>query len=182
MKRRRRRRRRRRSRVPSARYKLIPIGEGFTGTAATIRQLVQRARAAAQTQTVQDAAHSIVGPHARAYASAKAVRRFLADKIMFQADPIGVELLRWPPTMLEEISTEGVAFGDCDDVATLGAALGIALGLAARFVVLAFTPTGPFEHVYSELFAGGDWVELDTTRPVQYPADYQAARRATFDA
>lgn len=127
------------------------------------------------------AATAIVGRARSETTEARALRAWLLNKVMFQADPLGVELLRSPTEMAREAFTEGVTFGDCDDVAALGAALGLALGLPVRYVVLAFTDTGPFEHVYTEVQADGKWVELDTTRPAQYPADYQAARRATFD-
>lgn len=167
--------------MSSTRYKLIPIGQGFTGTASTVAQIAQRARVAAREAWARPAAAMVVGKPRSALQAARSLRRWLSASVMFQADPLGVELLRTPRAMMEEWITEGVTFGDCDDVAALGAALGLALGMPARLVILAFTPKGPFEHVYTELQADGHWVELDTTRPAQYPADYQAARRETFD-
>jgi hypothetical protein len=82
------------------------------------------------------------------------------------SDPSGVELLHDPVLLLEDIRERGQARGDCDDVAVLGAALGGAMGLSARFVVVGFRgPNEPFEHVWTELYDGTTWRELDVTRP-----------------
>jgi len=64
----------------------------------------------------------------------------------------------------------GVAQVDCDDVAMLGAALGKAVGLRARFVAVAFGPRGaPYRHVWAELGprTNNVWLDMDTTRPAQ---------------
>lgn len=97
------------------------------------------------------------------------LRAFLARAVRFTEDPHNVELLRSPDWMLQALQEDGYVDGDCDDVAGLGAALGMAQGLPARFVLLAFPPLGVLSHVYTELYAGGRWRELDTTRPPELP-------------
>lgn len=98
-------------------------------------------------------------------ALALAIRDFLVEHVTYLDDPVGVELVHRPARLLEEIHARFYVTGDCDDVATLGAALGATVGLPSRFVVLSFGgPGDPFAHVYAELFTGSAWLDLDTTR------------------
>lgn len=98
-----------------------------------------------------------------------AIRGFLAQHVHFVPDPLTVEWLTPPPALLQTIVDRFYTMADCDDVATLGAALGGAIGIPSRFVVLGFVhPNAPMGHVYTELFDGAQWVELDITRSVQH--------------
>lgn len=111
------------------------------------------------------------GTHSEAQAAL--IRRFLDEHVSFLRDPRGIELLTAPATQLTTIRTLGSASGDCDDVAVLGAALGLAVGLRARFVVVG---RQQFEHVFTVLGdpSGRSWWEVDTTRPFQsIPAELQ---------
>lgn len=111
-----------------------------------------------------------------------AIRRFLLERVRFRHDPEGVELIAAPLVQLGAIRDRGASAGDCDDVATLGAALGLAAGYPARFVVLRFDPGAPFEHVFTELRGPLGWVELDTTRELQrVPASVRPTETVTFD-
>lgn len=112
---------------------------------------------------------------------ASTVRRFVARVLHFRRDPVGVENITPPLTHMMKLRGSYAAFvdGDCDDAATLSAALGMAVGLEARFQVIALARPGapaprayteanaPYQHVYTELRAGGRWLEMDTTRPEQ---------------
>lgn len=101
-----------------------------------------------------------------------AIRDFLESRVVFLRDPAyETELVHAPEVLLGQIATQGRAFGDCDDVAVLGAALGGAIGIPGRFIVAAFfDESHPMSHVYAELFDGSRWIELDTTRPMQVAA------------
>lgn len=149
------------------------IPHGKWGIEATVRRMRRLARGDLRTVLLQDTAADIVRSATSSYEAAIDVRRFLERHTRFAFDPEGVELIRSPVYMLRAIEIDGVAAGDCDDVAVLGAALGLAAGLPARFVLLGFTQFGPFEHVYTELITDGGAVELDTTRPAQLPPDIQ---------
>lgn len=118
---------------------------------------------------------SDAGPHN----AAAHIRRFLERTTRFVEDPPGVELIRTPAFMLEKVECEGYAEGDCDDVAVLGAALGLSAGLPARFVLYAFEGGALYEHVFTELMTPAGAVELDTTRPAQMPPGIVVARQAT---
>lgn len=99
---------------------------------------------------------------------ANAIRDWLETHTEFLRDPDGVEMLHGPAWQLRQIHALGVVRLDCDDVAILAAALGKAIGLRARFVVLAFGGGG-YRHVFTELSPRGipQWVDMDVTRESQ---------------
>ena len=96
------------------------------------------------------------------------IRSFLESHTEFLRDPDGVEMLHGPVWQLQQIHNSGLVSVDCDDVAMLAAALGKAVGLQARFVVVAFgNSRAPYQHVWTELGRGNVWVDMDVTRPAQ---------------
>jgi transglutaminase-like putative cysteine protease len=95
----------------------------------------------------------------------QALRSWLASRFRFLPDPRGVELLRTPRYMLDRIAEDGTVHADCDDAATLGAALALVIGLPARFVAVGFRARGPLSHVFTEVLTPEGWRELDVTRP-----------------
>lgn len=154
----------------------VKIPGGDAGTVATLGYMRQLAnRGVRHPLTVTLAGRIVEGAGGYRLAQARALRSWLASTIEFQADPYGVELLRTVPEMLAEIQSRGFGAYDCDDVAVLGAALGKAAGLPARFTVLGFHhPSFPYRHVYTELY-GSRWVDLDITRPSRLPPVARAA-------
>jgi len=82
-----------------------------------------------------------------------------------------VEMLHGPAWQVQQIRARGIVQVDCDDVAMLAAALGKAVGLRARFVVVGFdSRTAPYRHVWAELSPRARvpmWSEMDVTRPAQ---------------
>lgn len=78
--------------------------------------------------------------------------RFLASCVLYEDDPEEVEYLRHPDLMLHPIRLGETARGDCDDRATLGAALAIRAGFRPAFVVMTRRPwPAEYEHVYLAL-------------------------------
>lgn len=102
------------------------------------------------------------------------VRRF-----RFVPDPPRVELLKSPHVMLDEWRTTGRATGDCDDAAILSASLAMAMGLPVRWVLLRFTPAGPYRHVYAEACDRGRWIDFDVTKPAQFAPGFRIYGRRT---
>jgi len=73
-----------------------------------------------------------------------ALHYFVCQRVRYQRDPLTVELVKTPEATLQ------TGVGDCDDIATLLAALVLLAGSPARFVTVGFQPRKPFTHVYCE--------------------------------
>lgn len=147
------------------------FGEIGTGQAAGL-DAVHRMRQLVQAQyalpLVRETAAAIVrGTGTDSELQVDRLRTWLTRTVGFLRDPYQVEGLHTPEALLTLLGARGYLEVDCDDVAILGAALGLAIGLRARFVLLG--ADGAYEHVWAELADpdGGPWFELDITRPYQ---------------
>ncbi len=109
----------------------------------------------------------VAGAGSQRQAEVALIRRWLEGHTEFVRDPIGLEWVQTPLAQLEALGSLGTIRGDCDDVAVLGAALGMAVGLRARFITLGNAQQ--FVHVFTVLGdpSGRQWWELDITRPQQ---------------
>lgn len=103
-----------------------------------------------------------------------AIRGWMMNHIVFTRDPRKHELLIAPRILVQSLRKQGnhgILRIDCDDVATLAAALGGAVGLDARFVVVAYLSKtkGAPRHVWAELSPPlkKQWQEVDVTRDFQ---------------
>jgi transglutaminase-like putative cysteine protease len=104
----------------------------------------------------------------RPYRQALAIQNFLERTWRFVDDPYDRDTFVVPDVALREYAATGVMTGDCDEAATMGAALGRAIGLHAQFVVLFFDtlPDASVQHVFTVLLTDdGRQVSLDVTRP-----------------
>lgn len=102
-------------------------------------------------------------------AVARAIRAYVADHIKFVPDPVGIENITPPQEHMRLLQKVRIVLGDCDDAATLSAAMGKSLGIGASFKILAFRkPDAPYQHVITYLHPrGGMVIDMDTTRPAQ---------------
>jgi len=91
---------------------------------------------------------------------ARMLYRFVRDSIRYVQDVNEIETVQEPQKTLE------FGAGDCDDKATLLAALLESIGHPTRFVAIGFEP-GIFSHVYVESRIGDSWVAMETTEPVE---------------
>ena len=115
-------------------------------------------------------ASEIVAGMPDGFEQATAIRDYLHNRVEFLRDPDGVEMLHGPVWQIQQIRRNGTVQVDCDDVAMLSAALGKAVGLRARFVVVGFdSRKSPYRHVWTELSPRNmpAWVDMDITRPAQ---------------
>lgn len=136
-----------------------PLVLPYRGTAQTVNEM-RRLALAAQTswalrQIVEDVCRGLRG---KDYLSElAALYHFVWRSIRYQRDPRTVELVKTP----EATIASGV--GDCDDQATLLAALSLSSGAEARFALVGFRPDGVFTHVFCEALDPRTrrWVTLD---------------------
>ena len=147
----------------------IPSGDiGTSQTVYKMKQLVNQSLS--DPAVIQTARGIAIQFYQRDLDSqAQGIRRFMQDHFQFINDPRGVELLVTPRAMIDTIAKRYVVSGDCDEAAILGAALGKAIGMRARFVLLAFQGRSSYAHVYAILRGTSGWVSLDTTRPLRGP-------------
>jgi len=107
----------------------------------------------------------------RPYMQALAIQGFLKRTWRFVDDPLDRDVMISPVESVAQFARNGYIVGDCDEAATLGAALGRAIGLNAEFWVLGFGSDDPAEndrlaHVFAVLLTDdGRQVSLDVTRP-----------------
>lgn len=147
---------------------LEAMPDGDVGTQEAVKRMAQYVNDARANPLVRLTAVAIVRDCGgrNADCQARAIRQYLDDHLSFIRDPAGLELFHTPEWQLLQIAKKAYIAVDCDDVAILGAALGKAIGLRARFVVIGFQGLrGPFSHIWAELLGDrGQWRELDITR------------------
>ncbi len=79
---------------------------------------------------------------------AKAIGKYVKDKVRYVRDIAGMEQLHDPITMIDQIQ-RGVAQGDCDDVSLLIATLLLSVGHRPVFRVVKYKKENPtFNHIY----------------------------------
>ena len=143
------------------------IAGGDAGALETLHHMAAIAREAAIDPLVREVAAVLAWRTGTdAGAQARRLRGWLAGRVGFLRDPIVAEAVHRPATLIRDIAQRGRVEVDCDDVAVLAAALGMAIGLRARFVILG---RDGWEHVFTELGDpdADDWFEFDLTRPFQ---------------
>jgi transglutaminase-like putative cysteine protease len=141
---------------------LKAIPSGVAGVRATLNEMRQLVREYKKNDQVRSTAAEIVSPlqQKNFMGEIKRLHSFVRDQIRYLRDIHNVETLQTPPETLRR------KYGDCDDKATLLAAMLEAIGHPSRFVAIGKTP-GKFSHVYVETRVGPRWIGLETTEPVE---------------
>lgn len=133
----------------------------------TLERMAQNIRDSLRDPAVVEVARGIIARVAPrdCEGQARAIRAWTDKRFRFVRDPLGVELLETPSFHLARIKKYGFVQGDCDDAATITAALGMAVGIPATLHAVAFfKPDAPFAHVYTVLHpTPGQPVEQDIT-------------------
>ncbi len=80
---------------------------------------------------------------------ALAIGDYVKAKVRYMRDPDGYEQLTTPERLVQDIQN-GIAQGDCDDMALLTAALLLAIGHTPRFRMVRYDGnSGPYAHIYT---------------------------------
>lgn len=80
-----------------------------------------------------------------------AVRYWVAEHLRFSNDPRGVEWVRDPQRLVEEVLQYGITRADCDEIAELIATFGLQLGRDADLVTVGFGKAGSYSHVFARI-------------------------------
>ena len=138
----------------------LPAGEA--GTDRTIAAMIAAIR--------HDAAHpgeglrllnehllyTLRGYQTDAGSRSRMIYRLVREAISFRRDPPGVELLRTPNQIADDIvAGGGKTVGDCDESSALVAALSLMAKMRPVLVVCARTHDGPYVHVFAGVIVGG---------------------------
>ena len=159
----------------------LPLPGGTLGTyftTAAMRTMVQREYVSPVVRLT--AVEIVAGLGGRdGVTQASAIRDWVEDHVEFVRDPDRGEMLHGPVWQINQIRQHDVVYVDCDDVAMLAAALGRAIGLRARFVVVAFGRNAPYRHVWTELAPPNKnvWIDVDITRTA-HTLGYNQIKRA----
>lgn len=140
---------------------VLPSGDA--GVADTLKIMRKLARDGRKDPLIIEQAGRLVRdlPQYDKAGEVKALHAFVRDSIRYTSDPVSLELVRTPRAILQ------MGVGDCDDKSTLLAALLLAIGLPARFVAVALSPSRSFSHVLVETRRGKGWIPLETIKPVE---------------
>ncbi len=138
------------------------IPEGAAGIRATLKAMARAARDAETELPIRNLAESIIIAVAgkNYVGELAAIQNWVKRNIRYTRDPVNAETLKLPLALLESPQ------GDCDDQATLVAALVMTIGFPARFVAIGMIDPGVFDHVYTEAKLGTVWVSVETTEDV----------------
>ena len=145
------------------RASLYGLPDGDLGTRATLTTMQRLAEAGARDPDVRATAIEIItAAGARGHdpaLQAGALHEFVRDRVLFVGDVAGVETVQSPRVTLR------VMAGDCDDRATLLAAMLRAIGIRSRFRVIAADPRRrrSFSHVFVIATVSGRDIALDPT-------------------
>ena len=141
----------------------LPPGPG--GAAATLRHMRDFVESSIRdpSQTIRNKALDLVSglPPRQWMAEIRALHAYVKDQIRYVRDPVGLELVQSPDKTIE------IGQGDCDDKATLLAALLTATGHPARFIAVGFNGD-PLSHVLVQTKVNStgndskDWISLET--------------------
>lgn len=150
------------------------LGTGDAATYRTVDLMSELTRQSAQDWNVRHTASQIVKdcPHKDERCEILSVFNWVRDHTRFLKDPYGTEMLHRPVELLQFIQAEGQTQGDCDDLAALTASLLMSVGYPVGFRVISTRPDGRFSHVFSIVFAKGQWWPLDATDRL-HPAGWQ---------
>lgn len=153
------------------------LAQGDAGTEQTLGAMKAIARHAAMTPRVQTIGRAIIDA-ARRLRNTDAAQLWHAmnEMMTFQRDPPRIEELNYPTEYLSGLTSRRL--GDCDDRATLGASLALAMGLVPEFVVMGTRADGPFEHVYLRVVnPDGSTFAIDPQETETPGAEVPAARK-----
>lgn len=148
---------------PAVRIADLPSGkDGTIATLKHMRDFVDDSQRNPE-QIVRSKALDLVSglPPRKWFAEIDALHRFVRDQIRYVRDPVDYELVQSPEKTLE------IRQGDCDDKATLLAALLKSTGHPARFIAVGFNGDA-FSHVLVQTKVDStgrdndDWISLET--------------------
>lgn len=140
----------------------LQLAGGLQGVSDTLKYMVQAVSAYKTNPKIRELSLSLTRnlPQKDYPGEVRALFDYVKNRIRYVRDINGVETLQTPVKTLE------YGQGDCDDKSMLLAAMLESLGHKTRFKAIGMRP-GVLSHVSVETQLGGQWINLETTEPVQ---------------
>lgn len=146
------------------RIRIEGLQGGLPGAIQTLTRMRDLARASLRepAQQIRETALALTVGSSGWTDQVRALQSWIQTNVRYVQDPIddtgGVELVQSPQKTLD------YGAGDCDDQATLLAALLSAVGHPARFIAVGFRGE-PLSHVLTQTKVGSCWVSAETIQP-----------------
>jgi transglutaminase-like putative cysteine protease len=145
-------------------YRIFQIADGPQGTFETMQHAREMVIAAQLDPIVRSTALRIrnASMSSTTLDFGKAVWRWVRRRVWLVDEP--VELIQPPEWLLHQLdSGHSQVDGDCDDIATLAAALIVALGIPVQFVAVKPAGVAAYMHLFIEMGYAGQWYIVDPT-------------------
>jgi transglutaminase-like putative cysteine protease len=163
---------------------VVPLAGGELGTDQTVDVMAQLVRKSLEDPATKQMAVAVTqGIDAQdPLKYVRAVWSGVRAKMRYVPDVYQVEELTSPAIHSRRILSTGASYGDCDDFSMLGAAWLLALGVPARFEVVASPKNGgKFDHVRVAALTASGWLPLETTvRKVPFGGAVKTLRMKTY--
>ncbi len=150
------------------RYEVMQLSDGWSGTDVTVAKATQLVRDSLTDPVVRLTAENLVRnlPERDKDAEIEAVSRFVRNNIRYTNE--GIETLKTPRLLLDEIRERGKAVGDCDDHVILWLALHKTLGNRVRIRVVSQRQDRNASHIHGEVWSKSrGWISDDTIKKDQ---------------
>jgi len=163
---------------------VVPLAGGELGTDQTVDIMARLVRKSLEDPATKQMAVAVTqGIDAKdPLKYVRAVWAGVRAKMRYVPDVYQVEELTSPAIHSRRILSTGASYGDCDDFSMLGAAWLLALGVPARFEVVASPKNGgKFDHVRVAALTASGWLPLETTvRKVPFGGAVKTLRMKTY--
>ena len=123
-----------------------------------VRELARMLREGTMLPETRQLALEVISQHED---QISAIYDFVKENVLYQPDPYQVELFIHPRRMIE-FYYQGIARGDCDDIALITASLLRSLGYQANIVLLDTRGQG-IDHAVTEVTLGGVRIMVDSS-------------------
>lgn len=143
-------------------HRLTSIPAGAAGTRATLSMMERLVQQGIRDPGVVLYAQNVVrnSPEYGQSAEASAILEDVRRTMRYTLDPLGVETVKDPSFILQEIQRKGRAAMDCDDASVWTSTLLRAIGIPTRFKVIKDDPR-EFTHVFLQAWMDDGWVNVD---------------------
>jgi hypothetical protein len=123
----------------------------------TLNLMARTARQAQRDPEVRAVAEQIIGAEQSYYGQARAIHDWVVRNVKYTPDPFYREAIKPPRLLLAQ------PYGDCDDIATLTAALLGSIGYDVQFQAVGFGEPGLYQHVFTQVMIGPEFITSDAT-------------------